>query len=174
MRITKISVGASRKFNHPFEDFSNLGCHIQLEAEVNDADPRAVLRELQEQAESVIEDRKTRSLDECRAKHEREEAVETADQLLRDQISVRHRLAKVRAEEIPNAERKQELVAEIEARAAKNERLLAALYEKFPELEEQVGRLRRCRLCGQSAQAYDFHGWAEGDLCIKCHDRAEK
>jgi hypothetical protein len=35
-QITEISVSASRKFNHPFEDYSNLESHVTLHASLTD------------------------------------------------------------------------------------------------------------------------------------------
>lgn len=58
-KIIEVTVAAGRKFNHPYEDFSNLSPHLSIKAEVQeDEDPTEVIRKLQAEAESLIEDHK--------------------------------------------------------------------------------------------------------------------
>lgn len=62
-KIIEVTVAAGRKFNHPYEDFSNLSPHLSLRAEIQDGeDPEAVIKALQAQAESLVEDHKQNML----------------------------------------------------------------------------------------------------------------
>lgn len=58
-KIVEVTVAAGRKFNHPYEDFSNLSPHLSIRAEIQEGeDPKAVIKELQAEAESLVEDHK--------------------------------------------------------------------------------------------------------------------
>lgn len=68
MKITTITVQAGRTFNHPYESYSNLRPEVTLTAAIDpDEDPTAAARQLQAQAERLVEDHKNallRSLEE--------------------------------------------------------------------------------------------------------------
>ncbi len=64
MKITQITVKAGRTFNHPFESYSNLRPEVELTATVDDGEsPIEAAAELQETAEKLVEDHKTKMLD---------------------------------------------------------------------------------------------------------------
>lgn len=70
MRVTEITVGAGRTFNHPFESFSNLRPSVTFKAELQDGDdPATVARDLQAKAESLVEDHKQFMLTSLRNLH---------------------------------------------------------------------------------------------------------
>ena len=59
MKVTEIKVSAGRTFNHPHESYSNLRPHVELRAMLDDGDdPVKAVRELQAQAEQLVEDHK--------------------------------------------------------------------------------------------------------------------
>jgi len=63
MRVTTIKVSAGRTFNHPYEQYSNLRPEIQLVAELNESDDaEKCVKDLQAQAESIVEDHKQNML----------------------------------------------------------------------------------------------------------------
>lgn len=63
MRIEQIKVKAGRVFNHPYESFSNLRPEIELTATLEAGDdPIQATRELQAQAEQLVEDHKQNML----------------------------------------------------------------------------------------------------------------
>lgn len=63
MTITEIQVTAGRTFNHPHESFSNLRPSVTLRATLTDGDdPLNASRELQKQAEGLVEDHKRQLL----------------------------------------------------------------------------------------------------------------
>lgn len=69
-KIVEVTVAAGRKFNHPYEDFSNLSPHLSLRAEVQeDEDPQKVIKGLQAMAESLVEDHKQHILASLRHLH---------------------------------------------------------------------------------------------------------
>lgn len=58
-RITKVSVSAGRTFNHPHESYSNLRPQVHFEAEIQEGeDHLEVAKQLQAQAEGLVEDHK--------------------------------------------------------------------------------------------------------------------
>lgn len=67
-KVIEVTVGAGRTFNHPHESYSNLRPSVTFRAVLEDGEePAAVARELQAQAESLVEDHKhnmLRSLEE--------------------------------------------------------------------------------------------------------------
>lgn len=59
MQVTEIIVSAGRKFNHPFESYSNLSPGITLKAKLTDGeDWQVAAKALQAEAERIIEDHK--------------------------------------------------------------------------------------------------------------------
>jgi len=63
MKITEINVSAGRTFNHPHETYSNLRPSVNLKATIEDGDdPIAVAKDLQSQAEQLVEDHKQNML----------------------------------------------------------------------------------------------------------------
>lgn len=59
MRITEITVSASRTFNHPYEEYSNLKPGVVLKASIDEfEDYEAAVKALQAKAEGMIEDHK--------------------------------------------------------------------------------------------------------------------
>lgn len=63
-KVTEVSVSASRGFNHPYEDYSNLKPFISLKVELEeDDDVEKVIKEYQAKAESLVEDHKQHMLD---------------------------------------------------------------------------------------------------------------
>ena len=64
MKITEIIVGAGRTFPHPYEDYSNLRPQLTIKAEINgdESDIEKHVKELQAQAEKLIEDHKNHML----------------------------------------------------------------------------------------------------------------
>jgi chromosome segregation ATPase len=59
MKTTTIVVRAGRTFNHPYESYSNLKPEVELRAELADGDDAlACTRQLQAQAEGLVEDHK--------------------------------------------------------------------------------------------------------------------
>lgn len=59
MKITNIIVRAGRTFNHPHEQYSNLKPEVELRAELQDGDDAAACaKQLQAQAEGLVEDHK--------------------------------------------------------------------------------------------------------------------
>lgn len=69
-RVVEVTVAAGRKFNHPYEDFSNLSPHLSIRAEIGEGeDPREVIKSLQAEAESLVEDHKQHMLASLRQLH---------------------------------------------------------------------------------------------------------
>lgn len=63
MKIETIKVKAGRVFNHPFESFSNLRPEVELVASLDATDdPVQSARQLQAQAEQLVEDHKQNML----------------------------------------------------------------------------------------------------------------
>jgi hypothetical protein len=59
MTITEVTVSAGRTFNHPYESYSNLRPGVVLRATLNIADdPEVCVKQLQAQAETLVEDHK--------------------------------------------------------------------------------------------------------------------
>lgn len=59
MKVQTIKVQAGRCFNHPYEAYSNLRPEITITAEIAEGDdPIACAKELQHQAETLVEDHK--------------------------------------------------------------------------------------------------------------------
>lgn len=59
MKIDNIHVSAGRTFNHPFEQYSNFRCDVQLQARLEDGeDPMKATQELQATVEKITEDHK--------------------------------------------------------------------------------------------------------------------
>lgn len=81
MQITQINVNAGRTFNHPHEDYSNLRADISLQAVIEDGeDPIEATKELQRQAESMVEDHKQSMISDIEKVHQ---IARTRDQLER-------------------------------------------------------------------------------------------
>jgi hypothetical protein len=59
MNITTIKVTAGRTFNHPHEQYSNLRPEVTMEATLTDGeDAQVAAKQLQGQAEQLVEDHK--------------------------------------------------------------------------------------------------------------------
>lgn len=70
MKITSIQASAGRTFNHPHEPYANFRFDIHLKAEIapEDQEPQFVdvcVRELQDQAERLADERKAAILERC-------------------------------------------------------------------------------------------------------------
>ncbi len=82
MRITEITVSAGRVFNHHYESYSNLRPQVTLRAVVDgDEDPIAATKQLQAQAEQLVEDHKNHLLRSLRDLHELTEAEAEIERL---------------------------------------------------------------------------------------------
>lgn len=100
MKITEITITAARTFNHPHEQYSNLRPEVVLRASVAEGeDPVHCVRELQSQAEGLVEDHKQgmlRSLEELYQLGERQaemrglEATLNRTRLLLDELRKAH------------------------------------------------------------------------------------
>lgn len=79
MKITEIIVTAGRTFNHPHEQYSNLKPSLVLKAQLaEDEDPVSATKQLQSQAEGLVEDHKQnmlRSLEELYQLGQRQEEI---------------------------------------------------------------------------------------------------
>ncbi len=81
MKVNQITVHAGRTFNHPYEQYSNLRPEVTLVATLDEGDdPSAATRELQQSAESLVEDHKNAMLKSLKEI----EAMRIADQELAD------------------------------------------------------------------------------------------
>lgn len=70
-KVTEVNVSASRGFNHPYEDYSNLKPFISLRIELEESeDVDKVVKEYQAKAESLVEDHKQHMLDSLTKLHE--------------------------------------------------------------------------------------------------------
>ncbi len=68
--VRKITVSAGRTFNHPFESYSNLKPFVTVEADLQEGeDFKEVTKELQAQAEQLVEDHKQNMLKSLRDLH---------------------------------------------------------------------------------------------------------
>lgn len=99
MTIKTITIQAGRCFNHPYEQYSNLRPEITLHADLADGDdPIACAKELQQQAETLVEDHKRtmlRSIEELHRLTERQaEMRRLGDEMKR----VQTRLDEIREE----------------------------------------------------------------------------
>ncbi len=85
MKITKITAGAARQFNHPWERFANFRCEIRLEAELTDGDDTEKVAndviELSIHAECVVERRKQHILSDLNAIRETKEVNDNIKRL---------------------------------------------------------------------------------------------
>lgn len=98
MQVTEIIVSAGRKFNHPYEDYSNLSPGITLKAKLVDGeDWEVAAKALQAEAERAIEDHKRVLL----------ESIEKIEQMTRHQQRVADLAKKIREanEELDNVRR---------------------------------------------------------------------
>jgi len=67
MRVTEIVVSAGRTFNHPYESYANLKPQVTLKATLDEGeDSSAAVKELQAQAEQLVEQHKLIMLSEIR------------------------------------------------------------------------------------------------------------
>jgi 2-oxo-4-hydroxy-4-carboxy--5-ureidoimidazoline (OHCU) decarboxylase len=65
--VKEITVSAGRTFNHPYESYSNLKPFVSVTATLDDGeDFVAVTKQLQAQAEELVEDHKTNMLNSLR------------------------------------------------------------------------------------------------------------
>jgi hypothetical protein len=84
MKIHNIHVSAGRTFNHPFEQYSNFRCDVQLQAGLEpDEDPVAATQALQAQVEKIAEDHKQDLLKNIRKLQEISRANEEISELER-------------------------------------------------------------------------------------------
>lgn len=99
MTIEKIQVTAARTFNHPHESYSNLRPSVLLMASVApDEDVNKCVKQLQQQAEGLVEDHKQgliKSLEELWQLTERQAEVRGLESQLKRAQS---RLDEIRAE----------------------------------------------------------------------------
>ena len=100
MQITEIVVSAGRTFNNPYESYSNLRPEVTLKATLAEGDdPHESAKELQAQAERLVEKHKTQLLVDLDRLHTRE--IRTRDiARLEEQIGkATTHLADLKAEE---------------------------------------------------------------------------
>ena len=99
-KIIEVTVAAGRKFNHPYEDFSNLSPHLSLRAEVQeDEDPQEVIQHLQAMAESLVEDHKQHILASLRQLHLMDQYARKVARLESNITQAQEDLAKLRSEQ---------------------------------------------------------------------------
>jgi hypothetical protein len=88
MNIKSITVTAGRTFNHPHEQFSNLRPEVTMTADLSEGeDPLAATRQLQAQAEALVEDHKQsllKSLEELYLMSERQAEMRGLQRQLED------------------------------------------------------------------------------------------
>jgi hypothetical protein len=86
MKIVEVNVSAGRTFNHPHEQYSNLRPSVNFKAVIEEGDdPIAATKELQRQAESLVEDHKQnmlKSLEDLYELTERQREMTTLEQQL--------------------------------------------------------------------------------------------
>lgn len=71
MKVQQIVVTAGRTFNHPFESYSNLRPEVQLTATLDEGEDAVVAtKQLQAQAEGLVEDHKNHLLKSIEDLHE--------------------------------------------------------------------------------------------------------
>ena len=99
MKITNITVRAGRTFNHPHEQYSNLKPEVELTATIEDADDAAkCARDLQAQAEGLVEDHKQgllKSIEELYQMSERQAELSGLQTRL---VQAQNRINEIRAE----------------------------------------------------------------------------
>jgi ABC-type Fe2+-enterobactin transport system substrate-binding protein len=119
MKVTEIIVQAGRTFNHPHEQYSNLKPSVALKAQLTEGDdPIAATKQLQAQAEGLVEDHKNhllQSLEDLYQLGQRQEEIRglqrqlTTAQDWLDQIRKQHpELLQLPAPEQTEAEREEE------------------------------------------------------------------
>ncbi len=86
MKIVEVTVSAGRTFNHPHESYSNLRPSVNFKAVIEEGDdPIAAAKELQRQAEQLVEDHKQnmlKSLEDLFDLTERQRELTTLEQQL--------------------------------------------------------------------------------------------
>jgi hypothetical protein len=97
MKIHNIHVSAGRTFNHPFEQYSNFRCDVQLQAGLEpDEDPVAATQALQAQVEKIAEDHKQDLLKNIRKLQEISRANEEISELERRTDMALNRIKELR------------------------------------------------------------------------------
>ena len=97
MKISNVHVSAGRTFNHPFEQYSNFRCDVQLQAHVEDGeDPIAATHELQATVEKIAEDHKQDLLKNIRKLQEIARANEEISELERRTDMALNRIKELR------------------------------------------------------------------------------
>jgi hypothetical protein len=75
MRITKVTVGLSSNFNHPYEQYANFKPHVSLEAEVAEGeDVNSVVYGLQSEARILLQLEKKFILESLKIEHDEDVA----------------------------------------------------------------------------------------------------
>ncbi len=86
MKIVEVNVSAGRTFNHPHESYSNLRPSVNFKATLEEGDdPISVTKDLQRQAEQLVEDHKQnmlKSLEDLYDLTERQREMTTLEQQL--------------------------------------------------------------------------------------------
>lgn len=102
MQITEINVYAGRTFNHPFESYSNLKPSVSLKALLAPGeDATAAVRQLQAQAEQLVEDHKRILLQQLAEIEQQTRQEQERRRLEAEILTAQRRLDELRAN--PNA-----------------------------------------------------------------------
>lgn len=99
MKITNITVRAGRTFNHPYEQYSNLKPEVELKATLEEGDDAAKCsKQLQAQAEGLVEDHKQGLLKSIEELHRLTERQTEVRGLQRQLEQAQHRIEEIRKE----------------------------------------------------------------------------
>ncbi len=99
MKITEITVTAGRTFNHPHEQYSNLRPEVTLRATLDESDdPVKAAADLQQKAETLVEDHKQGLLSSIESLYELTQQQAEVRRLGDEMKRVQDRLNELRAE----------------------------------------------------------------------------
>lgn len=97
MKIDHVHVSAGRTFNHPFEQYSNFRCDVQLQGRVEEGeDPIEATHALQATVEKIAEDHKQDLLKNIRKLQEIARANEEISELERRTDMALNRIKELR------------------------------------------------------------------------------
>jgi ABC-type transporter Mla subunit MlaD len=97
MQVTEVIVSAGRTFNHPYENYSNLKPQVTFKATLSEGeDVAAVTKELQAQAEGMVEDHKQNMLKSINQLYQLTQAKAEVEGLERQIRSAQHVLETLR------------------------------------------------------------------------------
>jgi hypothetical protein len=99
MHVTEITVSAARTFNHPYEAYANFKPAVSLKATLAPGeDPANATKQLQQQAETLVEDHKNALLTSVHELHRMSEAQQRAAELGRQIAAAQDKLDTLRKE----------------------------------------------------------------------------